>query len=172
MIKITLKNVKHSEFASHETNCFQATVYVDGKPFCGAENSGQGGGDNYFPLKGGKHNELSKRIAEIDLNLLKELGEHDTIVSPFNSFSSPKKTFEYMVGDALTEWLVSKDLKKLLAKRVVWVADGKLLQTQAAKSTAIKDRWMNEIINEKTTDEVLNMLPFDKAISVYAELTQ
>jgi len=46
------------------------------------------------------------------------------------------------------------------------------LQTQAAKSTAIKDRWMNEIINEKTTDEVLNMLPFDKAISVYAELTQ
>jgi hypothetical protein len=40
---ITLKNVKHSEFASHETNCFEATVYWNGKKAGYAENSGQGG---------------------------------------------------------------------------------------------------------------------------------
>jgi hypothetical protein len=37
---ITLKNVKHSEFASHETNCFEATVYWNGKKAGYAENSG------------------------------------------------------------------------------------------------------------------------------------
>ena len=27
---IELKNIKHSEFASEETHCYEATLYVDG----------------------------------------------------------------------------------------------------------------------------------------------
>lgn len=49
-MEITLKNIKHSEFASHETHCFEATVYIDGKRAFGVENDGQGGPNNYFPL--------------------------------------------------------------------------------------------------------------------------
>ena len=30
-MKIELKNVKYSDFASHETHCFEASVYIDGK---------------------------------------------------------------------------------------------------------------------------------------------
>lgn len=49
-MKIELKNVKYAAFASHETNCFSATVYVDGKKAFFAENQGFGGPDNYTPI--------------------------------------------------------------------------------------------------------------------------
>ena len=41
--KIELKNLKTAEFASEETHCFEATVYLDGKRFCIASNQGHGG---------------------------------------------------------------------------------------------------------------------------------
>jgi hypothetical protein len=51
---ITLKNLKHAEFASEETHCYSATVYLDGKRFCLASNDGHGGPDRYdaMPTKG------------------------------------------------------------------------------------------------------------------------
>jgi hypothetical protein len=53
--KIELKNLKYAAFASEETSCFEATVYVDGKRFCIASNEGRGGCDSYeaLPPKGG-----------------------------------------------------------------------------------------------------------------------
>lgn len=41
--KIELKNFKSSDFASQETLCFQATVYVNNKRAGIAENGGHGG---------------------------------------------------------------------------------------------------------------------------------
>lgn len=45
-MEITLKNLKVAKFMSHETTCFQATIYVDGKKAGFAENEGQGGCTN------------------------------------------------------------------------------------------------------------------------------
>jgi hypothetical protein len=42
-MKITLKNFKHAAFASQETYCFEATVYIDGKKAGIASNEGHGG---------------------------------------------------------------------------------------------------------------------------------
>jgi hypothetical protein len=42
-MKITLKNFKHAAFASQETYCFEATVYIDGKKAGTASNEGHGG---------------------------------------------------------------------------------------------------------------------------------
>jgi hypothetical protein len=42
-MQITLKNFKHAAFASEETYCFQATVYVDGIKVGVAGNDGHGG---------------------------------------------------------------------------------------------------------------------------------
>ena len=46
-MKLELKNIKHSEFASHETFCYEANLYVDGKPFAYVRNDGQGGSDHF-----------------------------------------------------------------------------------------------------------------------------
>ncbi len=42
-MNITLKNFKHAAFASQETYCFEATVYIDGKKAGTASNDGHGG---------------------------------------------------------------------------------------------------------------------------------
>lgn len=54
---ITIKNLKYAAFASQETSCFEATVYLDGKRFCTAGNEGSGGPDRYdaLPPKGHKY---------------------------------------------------------------------------------------------------------------------
>ena len=48
-MEITLKNVKHAEFMSHETECFQATVYIDGEKAGTVSNDGHGGANLYIP---------------------------------------------------------------------------------------------------------------------------
>jgi len=46
---ITLKNIKVIKRMSHETECFTASVYIDGKKAGSVENTGQGGCHSYYP---------------------------------------------------------------------------------------------------------------------------
>ncbi len=48
-MKITLKKLAHSTRLSHETACYSADVYIDGKKAGTAENSGTGGADLIQP---------------------------------------------------------------------------------------------------------------------------
>ena len=45
-MKIELKNIKYSQFASHETNCYSASIYVDRRKAGAVDNDGHGGADN------------------------------------------------------------------------------------------------------------------------------
>ncbi len=51
-MKIEIKNLKHSEFASKETYCFEASIYVDGTRSFIASNDGQGGCHKLEAVKG------------------------------------------------------------------------------------------------------------------------
>lgn len=42
-MRLEMKAIKHSEWASEETYCYQANVYLDGKPFAVVSNDGRGG---------------------------------------------------------------------------------------------------------------------------------
>ena len=42
-MEITSKNISHNERLSEETNCFSATIYIDGKKAGEASNHGHGG---------------------------------------------------------------------------------------------------------------------------------
>ena len=50
-MKVNLKNTQVSEFASHETPCFQTTICVGGYEVATASNDGQGG-CNMYRVKG------------------------------------------------------------------------------------------------------------------------
>ncbi len=119
-MKIEIKNIKHSEFASQETNCFQATVYVDGKKSFGVENDGHGACDNYYPLKGQNPKHPYEAVAIINAELGKE-----TIHTKFDGFDM-KNNLEIVIGDLLVDWLRKKDAKKLLKKIAYIASDGKI----------------------------------------------
>lgn len=46
-MKIELQNFKHSDWASEETDCFRADLWIDGKWFGEVSNDGHGGGHRY-----------------------------------------------------------------------------------------------------------------------------
>ena len=57
-MKIELKNIYYAEFASFETSCYKATIYIDGKKVGTVNNDGQGGTDNVQPWAVAQHERL------------------------------------------------------------------------------------------------------------------
>ena len=47
-MKLELKSIKHSAFASHETYCYQANLYVNGKAIAIVSNEVIGGCDSLY----------------------------------------------------------------------------------------------------------------------------
>jgi len=161
-MKIEIKNVKHSEFASHETNCFEASVYLDGVRAGIVENDGQGGCNRYHPY------ELEIKINEYAKTL-------PPVVTSMKDPHDSSKTFAYdqdadaVIDDLLTAHLYSKDLKRALAKKILYVKDdGKIYETKSMPAIDLKvnlnQTRLLDILKAKT---ILNKLPFDDALSIY-----
>ncbi len=59
-MNIKLKDLKISEFASHETTCFQATLNVQGFDVAIVENDGQGGCNKYTVMGNVKDSTITR----------------------------------------------------------------------------------------------------------------
>ena len=160
-MKIELKNIKHSEFASQETNCYQATIYIDGKRVGTVENAGHGGCDNVHPWQ------VAQQIDAYAKTLPKTVC---TFIDPETGKPAEmEQDHETIFGDILTSWLMSKDLKRLMSKRIVFVKeDGNVYETKALKADQLKINLnqgrLPEMLKAKT---ILNLLPFDQALTIY-----
>jgi hypothetical protein len=158
-MKIELKNIKHSEFASHETNCYEATIYIDGKKAGIVENDGRGGCDSVHPF------ELAVKIDEYAKTLPKmSIGTGSNAVEI-------EQNYETIFGDLLAEWLHAKDLKRALSRYVMFTRDdGRLYQSAGMKKDALakylSEPKLPEAIKSK---EILNLMPFDKALQIYKQ---
>ena len=160
-MKIELKNIKHSEFASQETNCYQATIYIDGKRVGTVENAGHGGCDNVYPYQ------VAQQIDAYAKTLPKTVC---SFIDPETGKPAEmEQDHETIFGDILTSWLMSKDLKRLMSKRIVFVKeDGNVYETKALKADQLKlnlnQSRLPEMLKAKT---ILNLLPFDQALTIY-----
>jgi hypothetical protein len=165
-MKIELKNVKHSEFASHETNCFEASVYIDGVRAGIVENDGQGGCNRYHPY------ELEIKINDYAKTL-------PPVVTSMTDPHDSSKTFTYdqdadtVINDLLTNHLYAKDLKRALAKKILYVKDdGRLYESKITipvdLSTPEKQRSLLDMFKTRAKAiQVLNVMPFGEALSIY-----
>jgi hypothetical protein len=160
-MKIELKNIKHSEFASQETNCYQATIYIDGKRVGTVENAGHGGCDNVYPYQVAQQiNAYAKTLPKTVCSFIDpETGKP----------AEMEQDHETIFGDILSSWLMSKDLKRLMSKRIVFVKeDGNVYETKALKADQLKlnlnQSRLPEMLKAKT---ILNLLPFDQALTIY-----
>ena len=152
-MKIELKNVKHSEFASHETHCFEAAIYIDGKRAGTVENDGRGGCNFYHPHEvGAAIQAYAKTLPKVRYH------EHE--------FDQDADT---IIGDLLVHHLTAKDLKRALNKRILFVSsDGQLKETIGLDKTKMEAALASPTITEKLkAKKILNLLPFDEALSLY-----
>ena len=152
-MKIELKNVKYSDFASHETHCFEASVYIDGKRAGIVFNDGQGGSNNYD----------SRALVEA-------LKEHaKTLPRVRYEEHEFEQDADTLIGNLLMDHLYAKDLKRALSTRVLFVnKDGILKETKAFKKEDLANLLRSPTLTTRLeSDKILNVMPFDVALSTY-----
>lgn len=111
-MKIELKNIKHSEWASEETNCFQANIYLNGKQVGYCSNDGKGGCTSY------------NRIPNVDYKVIEAMEEYCNALPPIEYDSHLKQgekftinmTLEHYLDDLLCKYLDTKNKAKLTKK--------------------------------------------------------
>lgn len=158
-MKIELKNVKHSEFASHETNCFEASVYIDGKRIGTASNDGQGGSHNYD----------SRKLVEALMAHAKTLPTRTWTLNGEALEVSP--TTDTVIDDLLMAYLYGRDLKRAMSKRVLFVdKDGILRETKSMIKAQLEALLKSETLPQRLqSTRILNLMPFDIALTTYRE---
>lgn len=155
--KIQLKNLKHSDFASQETYCFEASVYIDGKKAGTVSNQGCGGCHSYHP------NSLYQSLkAEADKlpPIEWRLNEEVLTIQP-----DP----DTLISELVTEALQAKDLKSSMKKRILFVGEGgEIFETKAVEAAVLAAQLKrSDLYDRLKTKTILNLLPFPEALSIY-----
>ena len=167
-MKIELKNVKYAAFASQETSCFSATIYVDGKKAGTAENSGHGGATIVRP------DDLSRRINAYAKTL-------PTIKTDMPDPHEEGKKFEYaqsdetLIDDLLNTYLAERDMVRLMSKRVLFTKPGQkgVFQTKAVPAATMSE-WLGNPAAAAAmgADKILNLLPRAEALNIFRSAAQ
>lgn len=191
--KIELKNLKTAEFASEETQCYEATVYVDGKAFCIASNQGHGGSDSYDAIRprggyksgeeaGAARQNLDSAIRRVGLRFNPnakatydeaklekkpvEFADWDRHMKEDGSVTT-YAVFEHLVGEALTRALYLKEFRSALKGRVLMIEDGKLYRTNKMRANAEANAYIDKVKAANPKATVLNDLPLDEALDLF-----
>lgn len=108
-MKIELKNVKYSAFNSEETDCFEATIYLDGKRACRVSNEGRGGPHLFESLAVQKQiDAYAKTLPEIDVSYLYADGERHTM----------EQDAELLISGLVERWLQKKQCANKVMYRI------------------------------------------------------
>lgn len=152
-MKIELKNVKYSDFASHETHCFEAVIYIDGKRAGTVENDGRGGCNFYHPH-------------EVEETLKAHAKTFPKVHYREHEFDQDADS---IISDLLVQHLQAKDLKRALNKRILfYTADGVLKETINLERQKMENILASPTIKTQLkAEKILNLLPFDEALSLY-----
>jgi len=165
---LTIKNVKHSVFASHETNCFEATIYWNGKKAGYAENSGQGGCTGINWLDRGVEKE-AQDWAKTQPDIVTDYCLHDS-----DEIFTYKFELEGAVDQLLETYLFEKEMKSKLRAKILIKDDtcgkGDFYAWSIKKYKQFtKDDLIKEILSSQKFENpiVMNNLPLNEALAIW-----
>jgi len=157
-MKIELKNLKHSVFASQETLCFDASVYVNGVKLGTVSNIGNGGATRIYLSPGTQ-------------GLMKEVEAYCKTLPPLTNIDSInpiQMDFELHI-DLLVEREVHK--KKLVSamknKIIVSTKPGEIMTVTLKKGVKLTDEIIALYQSKNPDFIVLNTLPLDEALKLF-----
>ena len=119
---ITLKNVKFSEWASEETHCFQATIYMNGRRAMKVSNDGQGGPNQYYHTSGQSPEEFKRRFERAIIlgeNYIKDSREEGW-EEWINKLAGTSELLDWLVSDLLNEHLALKEMRANMKTKIVF----------------------------------------------------
>lgn len=154
-MKIELRNIHYAKFASQETDCFEATVVIDGKVAGTVSNEGHGGNNMYHPFA------------------LEEIldGHAKTLPQLKTQYGNLDMSADLVIGNLFTEWIAAKELKRLFKRYVLFTKGGKLYQRKVSPSAAatIMEVPTDTLKAHLQADAVLNAMPLDEAVHLYMD---
>lgn len=161
-MKITIKNLKIAKFASEETLCFEATVYVDGEKAFTAHNDGRGGCDMYHPI-GERGKELLEK-AEAWAKAQPKIVD-DKLMDGGKPFEY-QPDLEHYVQEAITVVEIERDVKKITKNTLAGFVGTDLFTWKISP----QHPQAREKIKEKHPSvQFLNDMPLDKAVAAYRQ---
>jgi hypothetical protein len=153
-MKIELKNIKHAAFASEETHCYSASLYVDGKKIGEVSNDGHGGCDRFH----GDRAAFARAEAWVA----------DNHPPAFEIDGEPvPMSMEILCGDLVNKWLLQQDLRKTLRGALLFTKPGTNGLFQAKARGGVKPQHYGEIRRRHPGAVVLNEMPFDQAFEIF-----
>lgn len=164
-----LKNIKYAAFKSHETHCYEAFLEFCGTGVAYVSNGGYGGPDD---IKWIVPEEVKKSILGwADKNLRHT---DDQEFQDLYRRATPETLIELWCGHAMNDWLARRELKKLMAKRVLYTRKNEpgIYQTKTAKNATVKANWIYQIRERSSTEKILNKMDFDDALALFEERVQ
>ena len=105
-MEIKLKNIQYAAFASEETDCFHASVWIDGKKAGTVSNDGRGGANLYSPYA-----------------LYMRLRDHCQSIPP--DMEGRKVTPDEIIGNLLDAWMNKREKAKVCKGKTLFRAPGK-----------------------------------------------
>lgn len=162
-MKIEIRNVKYAAFASQETACFEANVYIDGKKEGTVRNDGHGGCHVYNP------HQLEVRIGDHAATLPKlASGEWNGC---WSEDAKKRILADALISEILEEQLLRRDYKRLIGCKVLFTKrDGKLYESK--KVTKLNLVFLIESAKGRADiDKILNLMPEDEGFALFARLS-
>ena len=156
-MKLELKNIKHTSWASEETHCYQASLYVDGKPVAIVSNDGRGGADRDYshPKFKGEYRAKMAEVHEYFDGLPPSPFSYEGADGVMIHDSLPQ-TLEFWCCDQVNDWLSARELKNKLKKQFLF---------QFADKVGVFAHKTRPSRAHKAT--ILNDLPFDEALAIW-----
>ena len=155
---LTMKAIKHSEWASEETFCYQGKVYLDGKLFAYVSNDGHGGSDRVYgndKFKG-DYRETRNAIDEYLNSLPKDKSEWFP--------EGLAQTFESWCHEQVVNFLIRKDVRRIMSKKYLFKCNDGLFDVSHNVNPA-------RILRDHPEAVILNNLPEAEAIAIYTKET-
>jgi hypothetical protein len=156
---IEIKNIKHFESMSEETNCFNATLHFNGKKIGTVSNRGTGGGDEFY----GDNAAHAAADAWCKTNLPK-----------WDCNGTQTETdIEIHVADLLAAHLMAKDFDRAIKTSILFTKPGERAIHQcrikrAGKAVKPDAAVLAEFAKRHPDFTTLNSLPRAVAIALFA----
>jgi len=159
-MKVEIKNVKYSEWGSHETNCFNASVYFDGKRVGSVRNDGSGGPNFYHPHS--VEEALNQYAATLPPSVFTYEKDGKDVRGEMPQVADD------IIHELVMQHLYQNDLKRHLKSYILFVRDDQVMSTKKLDPVQLISWLANpELLGKLKSDKILNLMPFAEALQVY-----
>lgn len=162
---LELKNIKHAAFASEETQCYEAAVYIDGKMTFHVSNSGRGGSDLVHPVEASAEG-WREKLDEVNAFLAKTC-EPMTFEETSGKVHTIQCDLEIWCGEQLEKHLTTKDLKRALNRAILLQTTEGLRELSLKRAKITRAQGIDYVKSKFPTAIILNTLEFDEALKIY-----